>query len=87
MFVATKRLPRQLFVATNILLSRQAYFCRDRTRLLSRQKYACHDETKSACRNETKYACRAETFVAINTSIIPPTIIIIIMDISMAHDP
>ena len=33
---------RQFFVvvATNIILLRQTYFCRDKTRLLSRQKYA-----------------------------------------------
>ena len=52
LFVATKlSLSRQSFcrdkhnfVATNVL-SRKAYFCRDKTRLLSRQTAVCRDKT------------------------------------------
>ena len=51
-FVATKVLSLQIFVATNIILTRQAHlswqtrFCRDKTHLLSQQKYACRDKKK-----------------------------------------
>ena len=54
-FVATKvclsqqLLSQQIFVATNIILSRQAYFCRYArfvaTKLLSRQNYVCSDKS------------------------------------------
>ena len=44
-FIATKPLSRQIFLATNIILSRQTRVCRYKTRLLSRQKYACHVKT------------------------------------------
>ena len=43
-FLVTQSTSRQLFVAANIILLRQAYFCRDNTRLLSRQRYACRDK-------------------------------------------
>ena len=37
-------LSQQIFVATNIILSRQAYFCRDKRRVLSRQTRVCRDK-------------------------------------------
>ena len=66
------------FVATSILLSRQARVCRDKTHVcrdkrtvLSRQTYACRDKTfvvTDICRNKhvfvARRACRDKTFVA-----------------------
>ena len=59
-FVATKPLSRQIFLATNIILSRQTRVCRYKTRLLSRQKYACH----------------VKTFVATNTCFVTTSILL-----------
>ena len=51
MFVATKLSSRQIFVATNIILSRQTYFCRDK-RVLSWQTRVCRgkNDTCGSCR-------------------------------------
>ena len=49
MFVATKYFGRDkhVFVDTNVL-SRQAYFCRDKRRVLSGQTRVCRDKTSVA---------------------------------------
>ena len=68
MLAATNNLLRQTFVVTNNfvttkLLSRQAYFCRDKRHVLSRQKYSCRDRTfvvTNMCSSRQKY------FVATN---------------------
>ena len=61
--VATKEclcLSWQIFVATNIILSWQAYFCHDKHMFVS-QTHVCHDKTCLLLWQ--KYACHDKTFV------------------------
>ena len=63
-FVTTKLLLQQIFVATNIILSQQKFcriFCRDKTHLLLWQKYACHDKIMFVETNN--YYCCDKSFV------------------------
>ena len=65
MFVMTKLLLRQIFVATSILLSQQAYFCCDQnmlvaTKLLSRQIFVTTNVTLS---QQAYFSCDKHMFV------------------------
>ena len=64
MFVTTKHLSRQIFVATNTCLSWQVYFCRDKhvivatNIILTRQKF---------CRDKHTFVATKDFFVVTNT--------------------
>ena len=45
MFVATNLMSRQIFVATNIILSRQAFFCPNKHVFVATKNFFCRDKS------------------------------------------